>query len=923
MISNITQAKQYSEFLSRWLIANPEWENWLLHRIAKPIDRKILEAIFQENLDTLLTSQLAEQDFCSALRIARQKTMMYLGVRDLTDQATLCEVMQGMSDMAEIALAYASDYAKQQMQNDYGLPYYPDGSEMNIWIIGMGKLGACELNVSSDIDLIFIYDVDGQTTGGEKSLSHHEWFSRLGKRIIKYLSEITAQGFVFRVDMRLRPNGDSGPLVCSLDMLEEYFLVQGREWERYAWIKARLVYPLGIHQQNSFPPSLNSLVRSFVYRRYLDYGIIDSIRKLHSQIRHEANLRSHQFPDRSADVKLGKGGIREIEFLAQMFQLIRGGQEPILRSRSTLDVLNNLVILKLMDDTSVLSLQEAYYFFRKLEHRLQWRSDAQIHYLPTDPAAILRVSNSMGFEHASEFHHHLLAHQEFVANAFAQAFVLDGQSHGSSLKAELGHLSMYPEFSKRLEAMQQTKRYVLATEVTKENIECILLYILDRQPPVAEKTLLKVINFLESIFRRSSYISLLKEYPMALDRVIHLLESSAWGADYVIAHPHLLDELIQTQTEYTPEQDPNQYWSEWAKHLRLKLDEVSQEDGGQELMWNLLRDMHHAEIFRTLLADLGIGAQGRLAVELISDRLSCMADIIIQETLTRIWQSMMLSKHLEIDFTQSGFGVIAYGKLGGKELGYGSDLDLVFIFDDTQVQKPSHEMVELFMNLARRLISWLTTATSSGVLFDIDTRLRPNGVAGLMVSSLSAYEAYQRREGVNTAWVWEHQALTRARFCAGDHRIGKRFEEIRSEVLSLYRDPKSLRQEILAMREKLHAGHPNRSDHFDLKHDSGGMVDIEFMTQYLVLAWAYRYPSLVANVGNIALLGVAARVGLIDTSLSDRVAQAYRDLRKRQHELRLEGKQIARVGPNEITEPIQLARDAVRELWQEVMQPAL
>jgi glutamate-ammonia-ligase adenylyltransferase len=920
MNTSLDIAKNYSQFIESKLLAHPEWSEWVDSHSQQVVDQIFIIRLFEENLPVDFKN-LNEFEFLSRLRVVRQKLMLVLGIRDLAMNAEVSEVMRSVSILAEISLDYAAEYFTEQISLTYGRCYYPSGKEMKLWIIGMGKLGGYELNVSSDIDLIFVYDFDGQTKGGPKSLSHHEWFSLLGKKLIKGLTELTADGFVFRVDMRLRPNGDSGPLVSSLKMLEEYFLVQGREWERYAWIKARLVYPLCEDDGSGLSSSLNMVVKPFVYRKYLDYGIIDAIRNLHHQIRYEANLRATQFPDRATDIKLGTGGIREIEFIAQMFQLIRGGQESLLRIRSTVNALNVIESLGYMPSFDIRKLLNAYEFFRKLEHRLQWWRDAQIHYLPTDTDSLERVAQSMGYQNTKPFLQELKDHQDGVAKLFADAFALD-QSNiqtDKTFQDLVGTFQFYPSFIERYQQFLQSSRYQICNESTKQNLQIIFLRITEIQPPVPENALIKFLDLVEVIIRRAAYLSLLREYPVVIENVLLLLTESKWGTDYLIRHPHLLDEFIQNNYLIDPELNPEEYWKSWQSQLSCRLDEVKKEEDSQELVWNILRDAHHAEIFQTLLADLGIGRTQCLSVEKVSDRLSAMADIVIQETIKSVWSSIVLQQHnLPQDIFAAGFGVIAYGKLGGKELGYGSDLDLVFIYDEREPLF-SEDIIESFLKLVRRFIMCCTTVTSSGVLFEIDTRLRPNGVSGLMVTNLSSFEAYQMQEGSNAAWVWEHQALTRARFCAGSNSVKQRFEQIRSKVISLQRDANTLKKTILDMRLKIHEGHPNRSNNFDLKHDPGGMVDIEFMIQWFVLQYSYQYPALMENIGNIALLKVASSIGILDKESAVILSDAYRLFRKKQHQLRLDGHSLARV-PNDLNDEFILAKEKVQIVWKKIME---
>ena len=917
----ISLAQSNSQYLARWFTARPDWQDWVVTKQSKPLNAQELENIVQEVQASSLSGDFDEVILMRALREIRQKTMLWIGVRDLTNQASLDEVTEVMTHLAELSLELAMTCLSKELGATHGFPQYPDGRLMPLWIVGMGKLGGRELNVSSDIDLIFVYEDDGETLGGAKSLSHHEWFARLGKKLIKVLSELTEDGFVFRVDMRLRPNGDSGPLVCSLNMLEEYFMIQGREWERYAWIKGRLVYPLREAGESGLPTVFNNVVRPFVYRRYLDFGVIAAIRELHAQIRHEANLRATSFPERAADLKLGRGGIREIEFLAQMFQLIRGGREPALRERPTMTILKTLVDLGLMDHQLSKELQDAYIFLRRAEHRVQWWDDAQIHYLPTAVGAQDRIAHSLGFSSRDEFYTELGRHQAIVIGAFSSAFVLDGNhANAGEMTSWVLPESVSDSLRIKWESLQGSGRYRAMSDISKKNLTAIFKSAIELDPQGGEPTLVELLNFLETISRRASYLSLLTEYPHAVEQVIQLIEASKWGITYLNRHPHLLDEMLISHDKFTPESDPKLYWDNWRKNLQRRLNDLSANDNPQELMMDALRDAHHAEIFQILLADLGIGRTQALPVEAVSDRLSALADVILEETLSRIWQELANKYGFNGDFSKSGFGVIAYGKLGGKELGYGSDLDLVFIYDETFSPLDKEVIAERYAMLVRRLIMWLTSATSAGILFDIDTRLRPNGAAGLMVSSVEAFESYQLSRGENTAWVWEHQALSRARFCAGDLRVGESFDAIRARVLSQVRDELELRKEILEMRQRIHDGHPNLTGQFDLKHDAGGMVDIEFMVQFLVLANAHQFPALLGNVGNIALLRIAGESELIPKELSLEVAHAYRLLRQLQHRVRLDGADKSRIHQDNMTPELEAARNVVQALWALVME---
>jgi glutamate-ammonia-ligase adenylyltransferase len=919
MSTPIQISKDFSQYVQQRLNANPAWEQWLQEKILKPLVISEIGLIFEKELPPNQWLHFDEVSFLASLRIARQKVMLWLGVRDIANLASLTEVMQGVTEMAHLGLRYASEYAQDALSNQYGIPTNADAQPIPLWIIGMGKLGAKELNVSSDIDLIFLYECDGITVGGKKSISNHEWFELQGKKIIRYLTELTPQGFVFRVDMRLRPNGDSGPLVSSLEMLEEYFLVQGREWERYAWIKARLVYPLEVADMSGFPTPLHAIVTRFVYRKYLDFGIIDSIRRLHRQIRHEANLRAHQYPDRASDIKLGKGGIREIEFLAQMYQLIRGGEESSLRTRSTVEVIGHIERLQLMPTDMAKALLSAYAFLRKLEHLLQWRNDAQVHYLPNLPEVVSQVATRLGFSNKEQFEEELARHQMIVANYFSEAFTLDTQEEESTPLSPSGSFEQYPQFQQKLAQVKSSNRFALVSETSRQNFDFILIYVLDHHPQIQEETLLKLLDMLEVVFRRSSYLSLLKEYPKAIERVIRLLEASNWASQYLMKHPHLLDDLLLSVNDRSSEKEGDTYWTQWQTDLEKKIYFILHTDQDEEAVWNTLRQAHQSEIFQILLADLGGFSVPKLSIEKVSDQLSILADIIIAVTLNFVWEGLKKKYQITKSLDEFGFAVIAYGKLGGKELGYGSDLDLVFIYDESLTHLSSDELQPIFVNLVRKFILAITTATRAGVLFDIDTRLRPNGEAGLLVTSLQSFENYQKKIGANTAWVWEHQALTRARFCAGDIRVGLQFEKIRNDVLSFARDGNELTQEVISMREKLHLGHSHSGTSFDLKHDVGGMIDIEFMIQYLILKNAHQEPTLLKNIGNIALLNACANCHLISNEDAVSVANAYRLFRKLQHQIRLNGLQIRQLEDALMSKEIESARQTVMNLWNHLL----
>jgi glutamate-ammonia-ligase adenylyltransferase len=652
--------------------------------------------------------------------------------------------------------------------------------------------------------------------------------------------------------------------------------------------------------------------------------VIASIRDLHSQIQREAEKRSSGRQGRSHDIKLGRGGIREIEFLAQMFQLMRGGTDPRFRIRPTLQVLDHIKKLGILPAPDVDRLQEAYIFLRRLEHRIQAWDDQQTHYLPDDHPSRTRLAIAMGFQDEAGFMDSLKQHQNDVARLFEKAFLLDEETRLDIAPLDYSwepNEKLFPQSLLRWQAWISSSKAKQLPEKSRLIVDNLvrsatdILGAKDNQAVNADQTLLRFFDLLEAIARRSAYLSILAEYPKALNNVLALLQASQWGAQYLTLHPHLLDYLLNSYTENALIEHPENYWREVRANLNVRLDDVMADGDGSEQAMDILRVTHHTETFITLLADLGIGVEQALPVEKVSDHLSALADLILGVTCERIWPGVAKKFNLAADIEPS-FAIIAYGKLGGKELGYASDLDLVFLY---QSDENDYEAQEIYALLAKRMINWLTAFTSAGSLFEIDTRLRPNGSAGFLVTNNQAFKKYQMREGDNAAWVWEHQALTRARFAAGNPAVGAEFDMVRSEVLSQKRDADHLRLEILEMRRKVHEGHPNAGNDFDLKHDAGGMVDIEFIVQFLVLAYSHQHPQLIGNLGNIALLHLASQAGLISMSAAENVGNAYRLLRSRQHRLRLDGAEKTRIVLEDEPDLV-LARDCVTQLWQEIFQ---
>jgi len=838
------------------------------------------------------------------LRRLRQRLLLRVMARDLAGQATLAEVCGTMSALADAMLGTAQAWCEAQLLRAHGQPRGAAGDALALVVVGMGKLGGGELNVSSDIDLVFLYPEEGETDG-TRPLSNHEYFARLGRRLIALLSEVTEDGFAFRVDMRLRPYGESGPLVCSFEALENYFITQGREWERYAWIKARpitgnVTAASDVNGEKGAHATLQPIVRPFVFRKYLDYASLGAMRRLHAEVRREVARR-----ELADHIKLGPGGIREIEFIVQGLQLIRGGRDPALAVRPTLTVLARLAERNLISADSARALAEAYDFLRRLEHRLQYLDDRQTHRLPVDDEDRARVAAMSGAADWTVLAAAIDDVRATVTRHFQAAFAESDDGNGGPAVWQDDHDAVAPALAAlgyrdpeaaaaRLRALRAGQRYALLPTESRRRFDALVpaLASVAADTPDPDATLARGLDLIEAIARRAAYLALLAEHRVALERVARIIGASSWAAQFITQHPLLLDELLDDRVLYAA--------PDWPAYGRLLRAQLADHAGDTEAQMNVLREQHQAQVFRLLAQDLA----GRLSVEQLADRLSAAADAVLEVCLETVW-SQLRERHRK---DAPRFAIIAYGKQGGKELGYASDLDIIFLYDDDDERAP-----EVYARFAQRVNHWLTTHTAAGVLFATDLRLRPSGASGLLVSSLAAFEQYQEK----SAWTWEHQALSRARYCAGDAAVGAAFEAIRERILRRARDPAALARDVLEMREKMHAAHPNRSPLFDLKHDRGGMIDLEFIVQYLVLAHAHAHPELVGNLGNIALLGIAGGLGLIPTALAAQGQDAYRDFRRRQHALRLEGAQYARVAPATVA----AQANAVRGLWDAVFGP--
>lgn len=852
----------------------------------------------------------------AALRVLRRRVFVQTMARDLTGRANLAEVCANMTRLAETALRAALRLHHRILADKHGEPRGEGGDAQELVILGMGKLGGGELNVSSDVDLVFVYPDDGETDGAH-ALANRDFFERLGRRVIAALNDVTSDGYVFRVDMRLRPYGDSGPLAVAYSALERYLVTQGRAWERYAWLKARALTG-GRHDE------LDELVVPFVFRKYLDFDAYDGLRDIHRQIGEQGRRN-----DYGPNIKLGPGGIREIEFVVQALQIVRGGREPSLRVRGTLSALDAVAERGLLPTAGAVALRDAYVFLRNVEHRLQYRDDQQTQTLPSAGIDRDALAAATGFATVEAFDEALAAHRAAVGEQFANLFgerkaTIDdaGPSPAASRNCGADGVGVAPlaavwrddvapetacatlaaagfadpaDLLASLVRVRESARYVQLPAISRQRVDALVPQLLHvaaakrTSGADAQTVFQRLFGLLETISRRSAYLALLVEHPLMLPRLAQLMGASQWAADYLTRQPILLDELLDARALLA---EPD--WGAWRTELGRLLAE---HEGDAERQMDVLRHFRHAQTFRLLAQDLA----GTLSVERLADHLSALADIILAAALKEVWAATEGRAAAPPKFAITGFG-----KLGGKELGYASDLDLVFLYDDAADESAQ----DRYLRLARRLVTWLTTMTPAGQLYDIDLRLRPDGAKGLMSSSLAGFRRYQREH----AWTWEHQALTRARFVAGDTAIGTAFEEERTAILCLPRDPAVLRDDVIDMRRRMLAGHANPSVLFDVKHDLGGMVDVEFSVQYLVLAHANGHAMLTRNLGNIALLGIAADLGLVPAPIATAAADAYRDFRRLQHQIRLTGAPHARVEADGEA----ARRGAVAALWTHV-----
>jgi glutamate-ammonia-ligase adenylyltransferase len=880
----------------------------------------------EERLRRSLAGARDPDHLASLLRQWRQREMVRIAWRDLAGWAPLEEVLRDLSDLADACVGGALERLHAWQSKALGPPRRLDGSAQSLIVLGMGKLGAHELNFSSDIDLIFAFPEHGQTRA-RGGVSHEEYFARLGQQLIQVINDATHEGFVFRVDMRLRPYGNSGPLAMSFDALEDYYQTQGREWERYAMIKARPI--AGDPAQAA---ELMELLRPFVYRRYLDYGAFESLRDLKVQIAREIERKGLQ-----DNIKLGPGGIREVEFIAQAFQLVRGGREPALRQRRLLEVLPELARQQLLPEFIAHRLGEAYRFLRRVENRLQAVRDEQTHRLPRDEDERARLAFTMGYGGWGDFLKDLERHRRLVDEHFRQVFAApqaDGtEAEGTSGEAELDQLwrqdpggERAAEVLKRYgyDEPEETARWLtqlrsgtasrFVGEQGRARYQRLIPMLLHAaaDTPHPSETFARLARLVEQIAGRTTYLTLLVENPMALSQLVRLCGASPWIAEQMTRHPLLMDELLDPRTLYSPMEREI-----LEQELAAQFQDVAETD--LERQMEALRQFQQAAVLRVAAADVA----GVTPLMVVSDYLTEIAEVVLRKVLQLAWDHMV-SRYGQPRYQvgrktrDAGICILAYGKLGGFELGYGSDLDLVFLCDGegdeqfTTGEKRIPNQV-FFARLGQRMIHMLDTLTPSGVLYEVDMRLRPSGASGQLVPNVHAFEEYQHED----AWTWEHQALVRARPVAGDPAIAERFQAIRRAVLSRPRDADRLRGEVRDMRERMRQELGSRKPgRFDLKQDRGGIADIEFMVQYELLLWSHDHPDLLEYTDNIRLLDGLERHGLLPSADTECLREAYKVYRARGHQLTLQ-EQPAAVGEEAFPEE----RGCVCRIWQRLMEP--
>jgi glutamate-ammonia-ligase adenylyltransferase len=915
LLAQLSRVWEASEYVAQSAIRYPG----LLPELhgSGRLSRPCLSGELGELLALALEGAEDDESLGTALRRFRRREMVRIIWRDIAGLAKLGETLEDLTALADACVVQALERLTRWAVAALGTPRDAEGRDQALVVLGMGKLGARELNLSSDIDLLFAFPSAGQVDG-PRGLSNEQFFVRLAQRLVKVLDAQTADGFAFRVDARLRPFGDAGPLAMSFSAMEDYYQSQAREWERYAMVKARVVAG-----GRAAGEQLMAMLRPFVYRRYLDFGAIDSLREMKGLIAKE--LRRKGLRD---DIKLGPGGIREIEFIGQSFQLVRGGRDPDLQIRPILPVLRLLGEKSLLPGFAVAELTAAYESLRRVENRLQAWRDQQTHVLPQDAEARLRLARAMDFADWKSFATALNDHRRRVQEQFDRVFAAP-QSEDNGVESRLAAVWRHTldesralvafgkaGFANPAVALQQLERFRDAAAKkglsTKgaDRLNQLMPLLLERISGCADPNLAlrRVVPLLESIVRRTAYLAMLLEHPVALSQLVRLCAMSPFVAEQLGRQPLLLDELLDPRRLFAPLRR-----ADLEEELDLLLAPLDPEDLEQQM--ERLRQLAHGNVLRVAAADL----TDAIPLMVVSDYLTEIAEVSVRRVLGLAFDSLTRrhGRPAALRKGDTGFLVIGYGKLGGIELGYRSDLDLVFLHGSPSLnaatggQHPiSNE--QFYARLGQRMIHMITTHTPAGVLYDLDMRLRPDGNKGMLVRSLKSFGEYQE----TGAWTWEHQALIRARPIAGDAALAEGFRAIRRAILCRPRSPDQLRQEVRDMRVRMRQQlDRTRAGRFDLKQGQGGIADIEFMVQYLVLRWASDYPDLADWTDNIRLLATLSRHALLPAGAGDDLTSAYKSLRTAYHRSALQDEPTT-VPDDRLVEE----RQRVQGLWQSLLE---
>ncbi len=924
----VSKVKSLSLYVERQLNRHAEWAlegSW-----QEPYIKGQLIQQGQE----LITSATNLIELNKFLRLFRNQQMVRIAIRDLANLATLDETLRDTSDLADVLVQTAMDWHYKFMSERYGKPIGEEsGSVQTMLILGMGKLGGRELNFSSDIDMIYIYPERGSTQGGRQKLENEQFFIRLAQAMNKSLADFTEDGIVYRVDMRLRPFGSSGPLVVTFTAMENYYALHGRAWERYALVKARIM--AGCAEKGH---ELLDILKPFVYRKYIDFTALDSLRDLKRQI--SAKVKQKGMED---NLKLGPGGIREIEFIVQAFQLIHGGKILELQGKSLLPMLAEVVEQGFLEQSVGDELAIAYKFLRRAENRIQMWNDQQLHSLPTEEKSLVSLSIAMGYENVADFLTTLSQYRKTVQLHFDAVFVLeednsvDVNNFEQAWLIDIDLLLTADSFAEPQTIHRMIKQFKASPKVQKlpaesrKRLDKVMPLMLAEIAEIAEisdtaeakgtnnnqsKALDRVLRVLESVLRRSVYFVLLFENHQVLQNLVKVCGLSPWMTEMLAKYPALMDQLFDESNTINP--------LEKQELMAEALHFNKQHEMDDEAYMNALRQWRHIQVFKVALADV----TGHLPVMQVSDYLTWIAEAVLASVLRYAWlfmnQKHGLPSGIEINnLAEIPFIILGYGKMGGIELGYGSDLDMVFLYSGVDsseksqgngLNKPLENSI-YFLRMGQKIISLLTTMMPTGKLYEVDMRLRPNGNSGMLVTSLENYQTYIE----NKAWVWEHQALVRARAVAGGKQASIAFAEFRKSFLQELREEVSIKKEVVNMRQKMRdnldkTDSNNFPDNFDLKQGTGGIVDIEFMVQYFVLSFAKAYPKLAKYSDNVRCLEAIKESGLLQFDEAEKLEKSYQAYRKRYHRLALQNSP-ALILQNEFI----IEREFVISIWQKIM----